>query len=464
MTGQVRLERRTTDDIDTSKPYGPMKMGFKFDQDGPTEKVGYHWNNHARSYTNIGIAMAIEMPKLARPKRPSRFRAQGCDQGVRLDWQLGTETPGKVEILRNGDPLYARISPGRTTFIDDLGVAGENNYEVILTLPSGVQKMSARCDTSATNLKGYRSLNGVMLSWKARGKYESFRIKRDGKIIANQIASGIRRFEDQAAPNKGKITDTIAPTTGKVTPASVVVNLGPWESGGAIVYEPFDDPASDKEVQIITGNGGALGTKGHYIDLSEKAGREPATVAQGLSYGRLPVTGNRGSTHRWSSGGYIELDDRLAKSGLLEDGATMWLSYLFLAETDPTYTHRSGGGTFTLRSDDMKEGIGFRGSSRQIETVVVLEGKELPRRIGGTRPNTPILVVGRITWGKGGAEDQFVPFFATPDLKCSEKPGRASVPFNIDQMKLSRLVLSGEDQFDEIRVGPTFDSVVGGAR
>jgi len=70
--------------------------------------------------------------------------------------------------------------------------------------------------------------------------------------------------------------------------------------------------------------------------------------------------------------------------------------------------------------------------------------------------------VGRIIWGKGGENDSFVPFHVGPDLKLPEKEGRASVPFNIEQRKLSRLVLSGEGQFDEIRVGPTFESVVGG--
>ena len=50
------------------------------------------------------------------------------------------------------------------------------------------------------------------------------------------------------------------------------------------------------------------------------------------------------------------------------------------------------------------------------------------------------------------------------DLKMPEKEGRHSVPFNIDQTKLSRLVLSGEGQFDEIRVGPTFESVIGQAK
>lgn len=110
----------------------------------------------------------------------------------------------------------------------------------------------------------------------------------------------------------------------------------------------------------------------------------------------------------------------------------------------------------------MKQGVGFKGTGRQYETVIVLDGKEQRRRITSTRPKTPILVVGKISWGKNGENDSFVPFHVGPDLKLPEKEGRHSVPFNIDQTKLSRLVFGGEGQFDEIRVGPTYKSVVGG--
>ena len=451
--------------VDTHQPYGPGEMTFKFDNDGPTEKVGYHWNNNARSYTNIGIAMATEMPKLAKPKLPSRFRVFGSDRGVQLMWQLGTEKPNGIEILRNGSRIDGGVSPSQSTYIDKAALPGANSYELVIDLPSGKQKFSASCDTSVTKLKAYRSMRGVMLGWEARGKYDAFRISRDGKVIADPVPADVRSFEDRDAPDKGKLTYAIQPTTGKVTPAESVMNLGPADAGGAIVYEPFDYPADASEVQYLTGKGGALGTKGGYVYLSDKnPDRTPATVAEGLSYGDLPVTGNRGSTHRWSAGGYIELDGSLGEAGLLKDGATMWMSYVFIAETAPQLTHRSGGGIVTLRSEDMQEGVGFKGTGRQYETVVVVEGKEQPRRITGTRPNTPILVVGRLTWGVGGADDSFVPFHVGPDLKLPEKEGRHSVPFNIDQSKLSRLVLSGEGQFDEIRVGPTFESVVGGAK
>ena len=446
--------------VNTDQPYGPAGLGFKFDKDGPTDKVGYHWNNHARSYTNIGIAMAAEMSRLNKPGLPSRLVAHGSEAGVRLNWQLGAEKPTSIEILRNGRSLRVRLTPTQTTYVDTAALPGANSYELVLNLPSENQKLGASCDTSVTDFRGYRSLKGVMLSWKARGRYEGFQISRNGNVISVDVAPDARSFHDKQAPANGKITYTIQPTSGDVTPATLMVNLGPKDAGGALIYEPFDYPASADEPQSMIGKGGALGTRGVYTYTSDqKLNRAPATLAEGLSYGALPVTGNRGSAHRWSSDCVIELDDSLQKAGVLRDGATLWMSYVFRHSTE--HEHRQGGGIVTLRSEDLKQGVGFRSHVRQYETAVVLDGKVQPRRITGTRPNTPILVVGRIIWGRDGEDDSFVPFHVGPDLKLPEKEGRASVPFNIVQTRLNRLVLSGEGQFDEIRVGPTFESVTG---
>ncbi|MDT8390348.1 MAG: sialate O-acetylesterase [Lentisphaeria bacterium] len=454
--------------VDTEKPYGPKKMAFKFYTEKSPDGVGYHWNGHARSYVNIGRAMAAEMRKLDKPKSPSRLRAFGTREGVQLNWQLGSETPGSIEILRNGKSLGVTLDPTQTAYADTAALPGANRYELVLNLPaSGKQKLSAESDTSATALSAYRSLQGVMLSWKARGKYDAFQVMRDGKVLADDIAGDARSFEDMQAPKTGKVTYAVLPSSGSATPATLVVNLGLADSGGALVYEPFDYPASAEEPQSLVGQGGALGTKGVYIYPSDKAlERVPATLAGGLGFGALPVTGNRGSTHRWSADGFIELDDSLRKAGLLADGATLWMSYVFAAGQaifpGQEYTNRNGGGMVTLRSEDMREGVGFTASGRQYETAVVLDGKSRAVRIAGTRPNTPILVVGRLTWGRNGENDSFVPYLVGPDLELPEKHGRPAAPFNIDQSKISRLVLSGEGQFDEIRVGPTYESVVGG--
>lgn len=454
--------------VDTDKPYGPDKMEFKFFEEGKPQKVDYHWNSQAKSYFNIGRAMAAEMRKLDRPKLPSHLVAHGREEGMQLLWQLGSEKPTGIDILRNGKSIDAKLSPTQTAYIDAGALPGANDYEVVLNLPSGEQRLRASCDTSPTDLSFYRCMDGAMLSWKARGKYEGFRIKRDGKVIADQIAADVRDFEDKDAPAKGKVSYSVEPTTGKATPATLVVNRGPADSGGTLFYEPFDYPANADAPQFLTGKGGALGTKGTYVYLSDKnPERAPATLAKGLRYGALPVTGNRGSTNRWSESGYIELDDSLRKAGLLEDGATLWISYVFAAgaEIFPGEDHslRNGGGMITLRSEDMREGIGFKAIGRQYETVVLREGKESAVRIAGIRENSPTLVVGRITWGKDGADDSFVPFpDIGPDLKLPGKEGRHFKPgFNIDQSKLSRLVIGGVGQFDEIRVGPTYESVIG---
>ncbi|PXA04410.1 hypothetical protein DDZ13_07720 [Coraliomargarita sinensis] len=455
--------------VDTDKPYGPDKMQFKFGKDGkPTEKVDYHWNSNARSYFNIGRAMASEMQKLDEPKLPSHLVAHGTEEGVQLLWQLGSEKPRGIDILRNGKSLGADLSPTQTTYLDTAALPGANEYKVVLSLPSGKQELSASCDTSPTDLLAYRSMDGVMLSWEARGPYDGFLVARDNKLIADDIPADARSFEDTEAPARGKVTYAVKPTPGDATPATVVVNRGPIDPKGALIYEPFDYPAEVGEAPLLTGKSGAIGTKGSYVFIGseEKSDRAPATLPKSIAYGELPVTGNRCATHRWSGGAYIELDGSLKEAGLLEDGATMWMSYVFVVSDIAGQEHRSGGGgAVTLRSEDMQQGVGMRAGRREYETVMVLDGKARGVRITSIRQDNPTLVVIKITWGKDGENDTLEPYFVGPDLVLPDKGGRNfKPPENIDQSKLSRLVLSGEGQFDEIRVGPTFESVVGKGR
>ncbi len=187
-----------------------------------------------------------------------------------------------------------------------------------------------------------------------------------------------------------------------------------------------------------------------------------------LRYGNVPVTGNRAQTSTRSSDKRcaIELDGSLAKAGLLKDGATMWMSYV-------SFMPASGGGqnTVTLESDDQKDGIGFLHKEGQFETVVVLDGEVARRRIGPAWKGRIVLMVGKIVWGRDGENDNFYPMWPDQDLKqpTENLTGkyrflREPEAFNIDQTRLNRLVLQqgGENCFDEIRVGPTYESVIGG--
>ncbi len=106
------------------------------------------------------------------------------------------------------------------------------------------------CNHWNSSSLSYCSLGEAVLSWEARGKYDGFRISSDGKVIADDPAGDAHNFEDKTGPDKGKVGYAVEPTTGKATPSRLVVNLGPPDSGGAIIYEPFDYPANAGELQV----------------------------------------------------------------------------------------------------------------------------------------------------------------------------------------------------------------------
>lgn len=80
-------------------------------------------------------------------------------------------------------------------------------------------------------------------------------------------------------------------------------------------------------------------------------------------------------------------------------------------------------------------------------------------------------MVGKIVWGKDGENDNFYPMWPEQNLKQPKENTKGKYrflrepgAFNINQTRLTRLVLQqgGENSCDEIRVGPTYESVVGG--
>ena len=154
----------------------------------------------------------------------------------------------------------------------------------------------------------------------------------------------------------------------------------------------------------------------------------------------------------------IELDDSIRKAGLLEDGAVMWIGFVF-------HIHGGGAGAqVSLQSADGKEGIGFAHKG-VTNSFVIQDGTEKTRLfVKGVRSSATYFFVAKMEWGKDGQPDQWIPYFVPEDLKLPEKHGRIfTEPFNIDQSKLGRLLLQGGEasSVDEIRIGPTFESVVG---
>ena len=453
--------------VDTHKPYGPNKMEFKFDKDGqPTDKVGYHWNSNARSYLNIGRGIAAEMQKLKEPKLPSRLRAVGTSAGVQLIWQFGTETPKNVRLLRNGKEFGAKLSAKQTTHIDTTALPGTNDYELVIEMPNTPrQKLTASSTTYVYGVDAFRSVGGVTLTWKNKGKFGNYKISRNGKAIEANLAGDLTRYEDKSAPKEGLIAYAIEPATGNSKPFTKTINLGPIDPGGALVYEPFNYYPSDfKSPVSLLEMKGAVGTVGAYFSLAEKPNRPPTVITGGSTYGDLPVMGNR-VRNNFGKGCAIKLDDSLKKAGLLKDGATMWMSYVYHFPREERHW-----GTVTLQSEDHQHGVGFRVSGRDMQSVVILDGEMKRVRIGPPTKDADKLMVGKFVWGKDGGNDRFYPMMPKEDLKKpaanigAKRPYlREPLPFNIDQTKLNRLVLQDGTSCscDEIRVGPTFESVIG---
>lgn len=448
--------------IDTTKPYGPENLQFKFEANESPRNQAFHWHGNARTHLNLGFSMAAEMQKLKRPVLPSRLVGYGAAEGVQLTWQYGSEKPKSLKLSRNGKSLPAELSPSKTVFVDATALPGKNSYELALEMPtSSKQTLSTTSDSSVTDLKGFRAVEGVGQTWQARGKYEGFKLSRNGTVIEAALSGEARSFEDKQAPKQGIFSYSVQPTTGDVTPAKVTVNLGPIAAGAALVYEPFDYPSDPKNPLSILGKSGAVGTKGAYYSLN-KAKPEPASVlavARGLEFGSLPVMGNCVTVMNQTQGYAIELDGSLEKAWLLKDGATLWFSYVF-------YAHENHGcGSVSLQSEDLKEGVGYGPGHGEFQTVVIKDGKAVGRRIGPLPMMQSTLVVGKLVWGKDGGADSFTPYVPGHDLKQPEKPGRGQLPFNIDQSKLNRLVIQGKNgHLDEIRLGPTYESVVGGGK
>ena len=92
-----------------------------------------------------------------------------------------------------------------------------------------------------------------------------------------------------------------------------------------------------------------------------------------MSYGALPVTGNRGSSHRWSPGCAIALDDGLEKAGLLEFRFRHRVTAI--DHSDGMVTGASGE---ILAGDDAPQGAS---TSREGIAVLIRSGRRGPQAV-----------------------------------------------------------------------------------
>jgi len=181
-------------------------------------------------------------------------------------------------------------------------------------------------------------------------------------------------------------------------------------SGGALIYEPFN-----MTVGSLNGQAGGAGLSGNWTRYAGSSTLDFTVQSPGATYGSLPSTGNTigviGNNNRRYR---ASIGTSLSAAGLLADGAEIWLSVLITPRTAA-----NSRAQFMLANGDINSDQGVIGTDATGEGIGInlQNGSDL-RTVtcdGGTIANTTIqddltlnetrLVVARIIWGTGGAND-----------------------------------------------------------
>ena len=281
-------------------------------------------------------------------------------------------------------------------------------------------------------------------------------------------------------PFGGLVTYSVVPTNGSSTPATVQINLDGPPPGTAVIYEPFDYvPGS------LHGRGGTteVGLAGTW-DATPELG----TVAATLNWNELAVHGN---SQKLDPGNFGYADRRIAPgalAGLLDDGDTLWFSYI--ARMGQNGQQRN---YFSIGSDGFQRAAynAWGGLGRVAQGVVSPEngmgtGSEtngnifavanIPGNIGAdgwddniqatlkptifTSQDQVALIVGKITFGTGGANDVLEVY--VPTNMTTLGPVKSTISANLDQSQWDTISLFQKSYsgIDEIRVGATLQSVM----
>lgn len=242
-------------------------------------------------------------------------------------------------------------------------------------------------------------------------------------------------------------------------------------SAALVVHEPFDYPTGN-----LSGNGGAMGTTGVWV---VSGGGDHQITSGNVVYGSpeaVPTEGNQlalGGTNTTQAS--ISLGLNLTNAGLLDDGSEMWFSILVDAgqtagNNDSFLFGFSDGGV--LNSSDGSFGAGASGFSilhernKRLNLSTTEDGSAsrttvTANVIGGSGAR---LIVGRVTWASNSAgADQIDLFLPGNDLEQGSVVRTTTRVINqagIDTLHFGRQGSLG-DSIDEIRVGGSYEDVVG---
>ena len=447
--------------IDVRAGYEGLEFWQSQDKSPASDSI--HWHRNAKTYLNIGLAMADAISLMAPARCPYRLKASGDGSGVTLNWQNGTDAITSVQILCNGVEIAAAHPGGTTTFLDSTATPGSHDCELVFTKSGDpCPPLTLTFDAGVTDLDAYRSQTNVQLKWQNNLGYDAIEVRREGTLI-DTLGGGATSHLDTDAPDSGLITYSVVPTNGSAAPATVQIDLDTVSPGNALVYEPFEDLDPD-----LDGNVAGNGLTGDWL------GGRLDVAADSLTYGALPTSGGRALNDPGNAQkGAAIIRPELAASGLLDNGAVLWFSFLTNNTTGTNTAFR-----FALASNKVNVFNGIEGDGQGIgvnihrgETPLATTWSPGPSSAAlaaftGTplQNDTTALVVGKITWGANAAASDTVEIFLPgTDLAL---PGSAVSTHSavLDQSAFDVIAFAGKNGtapgIDEIRIGATYNDVI----
>lgn len=442
--------------IDARQPYKGLTF-WQLSAESPRNE-GYHWNRNAKTYTNLGLAMADALTIMIPARCPYRLEATGDASGVALSWSEGTEAPSNLRILRDGLEIASSAPLTAPSYLDTSAAPGLIEYLLEFTMPGDpCPPLTLTFDAGITELEAYRLQRSVKLTWANNLGYAAIEVRRDGVIIEPALDGTATSYIDAEAPDTGIVTYSVVPTNGSATPTEVDIDLNGLSPGNAYIYEPFADP-DPSLVENPTGAGLARRWTGGL------------NVAPGsMSYGDLPTSGNQvfNGGANTSAGGLIRPE--FAEAGLLDHGGELWFSFL----TNNT-TSVNTAAYFLLGTDqagffsgmpDGGEGIGVNLANGSIpQATTWAPGRSAATSSGSIASDTTALVVGKITWGADAASPDTIEIYLPgTDLILPAAPVSTQSAV-LDQSQFDIVCFGGKNagspKIDEIRFAANYNDVI----
>lgn len=240
----------------------------------------------------------------------------------------------------------------------------------------------------------------------------------------------------------------------------------------AIIYEPFAETAGS-----LGGKAGGLGLSGNWSVNQTFTVENPSSLA----YADVPNSGgqvnNPSGNASWAA---ISTTTALSNAGLLDHGATLWFSYVFMNTAGGGSNEHTGFAFATERVSPGSTGLNLSAAGDGFgvyirnSTATASSWSNSTARAGGTSVGlqtygTPTFVIGKIVWGEEEGDHETLTIWTRALNDIATEPtigGGVRTVAAFDQTQLDTISFGqrnsgGTHTYDEIRFGATYGAVIG---